>query len=232
MAYVDLDEIDQVFQGRWFWSSHSPNLAWFRRQDYLGGDSGSIAEQVREVVLAAGGPEPKGSIRLLTHLRYFGYCFNPVSFYYCFHPDGKQIQTIVAEITNTPWNERKTYVLIPENDERLANMHRYCFAKTFHVSPFMPMDLLYDWRFSEPEEKLNVHMRLEQEDTKVFDASLNMTRYPMNGYHLARALLMFIPMSIKVIAGIYYEAMKLKLKGLPVYDHPDTTKPEDGDLRS
>jgi uncharacterized protein len=230
MVYLDLEEIDQVFQGRWFWSSDSPNLAWFRREDYLGGDSGSIADKVREVVLAAGGPEPKGPIRLLTHLRYFGYCFNPVSFYYCFMPDGKKIQTIVAEITNTPWNERKTYVLIPENDVPLANMHRYCFPKTFHVSPFMPMNLLYDWRFSEPDEKLNIHMRLEQEGKKVFDASLNMKRYPMSGYQLARALLMFIPMSIKVIAGIYIEAMKLKLKGIPVYDHPDTLKPEDGDL--
>lgn len=221
MVYLDLDDIDRVFNGRWFWSTRGPNLAWFRREDYLGGGAALLAAKVREVVLDAGGPEPQGPIRMLTHLRYFGYCFNPVTFYYCFDTSGQSVESIVAEITNTPWKERKAYVLIPSSDEVEARIHRFCFPKSFHVSPFMPMDIDYDWRFSVPGDDLNVHMNLEREGARLFDATLTLERQPIDGWHLAKALLSFPPMTLKVIAGIYWEALWLKVKGVPVFDHPD-----------
>jgi DUF1365 family protein len=223
MVYLDLDEIETVFQGRWFWSCRGPNLAWFRRMDYLGQDNSSLRETVANRVIEAGGPRPRGPIRMLTHLRYLGYGFNPVSFYYCFTPDGKAVESIVAEITNTPWDERKAYVLTPVMDEPHAGMHRYQFPKSFHVSPFLPMDLDYDWRFSTPAETLNVHMRLNREDHKVFDATLKMEAQPMSSGPMARALLGYPLMTLKVIGGIYLEALKLKLKKIPVFDHPATS---------
>jgi DUF1365 family protein len=221
MLYLDLDELDQVFKTRWLWSSHGPNLAWFRREDYLGGAGCSLKDAVRATVSNADGPLPEGPIRMLTHLRYFGYCFNPVTFYYCFDPSGHHVQSIVAEITNTPWNERKAYVLIPELDEPIGSLHRYRFPKNFHVSPFLPMDLDYDWRFQEPGENLDVHMTVKKDQEKLFDASLHLKSQPLNGQNLGRSLLSLLPMTLKVVGAIYWEALRLRLKGIPVYDHPE-----------
>lgn len=220
MVYLDLDEIETVFVGHWFWSTRFPNLAWFRREDYLGQDQRSLRETVIQRVIEAGAPRPEGPIRMLTHLRYFGYGFNPVTFYYCFTRDGQSIQSIVAEITNTPWNERKTYVLTPSLDESQSDMHRYQFPKSFHVSPFLPMDLHYDWRFSTPSQTLNVHMRLNRDETKIFDASLRLDSAPFTSMTMARALCGYPLMTFKVIVGIYFEALRLKIKKTPVFEHP------------
>lgn len=222
MVYLDLDEIETVFRGHWFWSSRGPNLAWFRREDYLGESRSSLREAVCDTVTEAGGPRPRGAIRMLTHLRYFGYGFNPVTFYYCFTPDGQSVESIVAEITNTPWDERKAYVLTPEIDTVHAGMHRYQFPKSFHVSPFFPMDLDYDWRFSTLAKSLNVHMRLDRKGNKVFDATLKLESQPLSTGPMAHALLSYPLMTLKVIGGIYLEALKLKLKKIPVFDHPAT----------
>ena len=86
--YLDLDEVDRIFAGRWLWSNGRGNIAQFRRSDYLGPAELTLAEAVRQRVEHATGHRPSGPIRLLTHLRYFGYVFNPVSFYYCFAADG------------------------------------------------------------------------------------------------------------------------------------------------
>ncbi|TXH18822.1 MAG: DUF1365 domain-containing protein, partial [Gammaproteobacteria bacterium] len=108
--YLDLDEVDAVFRERWLWSVERPNLASFRRRDFLGDPAQPLAEAVRDRVERASGERPGGPVRLLTHLRYAGYSFNPVSFYYCHAADGA-LHSIVAEITNTPWKERHRYVL-------------------------------------------------------------------------------------------------------------------------
>lgn len=100
--YLDLDEVDAVFRGRWLWSVGRRNLAEFRRADFLGPAEQPLKEAVKDRVEAAIGERPAGPVRLLTHLRYAGVVFNPVSFYYCFDADGETLHSIVAEITNTP----------------------------------------------------------------------------------------------------------------------------------
>src|SRR5690606_11175466 len=111
MVMIDLAERTQVFRGRWFWSATRPALAWLRRADYLGDPAIDLHEAVRRRVHEATGQRPAGPIRMLTHLRSFGHCFNPVTFYYCLHADGERLDCILAEITNTPWRERHSYVL-------------------------------------------------------------------------------------------------------------------------
>ena len=176
--YLDLDEVDRVFAGRWLWSVGRRNLAEFRRSDYLGSPRQPLSDAVRDYAARVLGRRPEGPVRLLTHLRYAGYVFNPVSFYYCYAPDGETLDCIVAEITNTPWRERQAYVLPIGAAGRQGQLWTWDFAKTFHVSPFIGMNRRYDWRFSAPGRNLRVHMRVLNEESAEFDASLVLERRP------------------------------------------------------
>jgi DUF1365 family protein len=224
MLYLDLDELPRVFNGRWLWSSRRPALAWFRRADYLGDPAVPLAESVRDLVEQRTGRRPSGPVRLLTHLRFFGYVMNPVSFYYCFDTTGTFVETIVAEITNTPWGERHSYVLSAAESRSTNATQRFRFPKEFHVSPFMQMEQLCDWRFSAPGQRLVVHMENFERRGKLFDATLAMKRDPLNGRSLARALALHPWMTAKVAAGIYWQALRLYLKRVPFHPHPAKRK--------
>jgi len=228
MVYLDLAELDRVFAGRWFWSVRRMALARFRREDHLGDPSVPLEDAVRDLVAERTGQRPDGPIRLLTHLAYFGYGFNPVSFYYCFDAADTRVETIVAEVNNTPWGEQHCYVLDQAHAPRQGALARHQFDKDFHVSPFMPMEIGYDWMFGDPAEDLVVHMILNsrpdaaggQERQKMFDATLHLQRRPITGASLAGVLVRFPFMTLKVIFGIHWHALRLWLKGVPVFTHP------------
>jgi uncharacterized protein len=220
MLYLDLAELPQLFDGTPFWSARRPAPAWFKRSDYLGPQTLPLEEAVRTLVAARTGLRPEGPIRLLTHLRYFGYCMNPVSFYYCFNAAGDVLETIVAEITNTPWGERHQYLLRVAPSE--ARLKHFEFDKGFHVSPFLPMDMQYRWCFSDPKRRLFVNMENYRSDKRIFAATLNLRQVPLNPGSLLRVLASYPFLTLKVAAGIYWQALKLYLKRTPVFAHPDS----------
>jgi DUF1365 family protein len=231
MVYLDLAELDTVFQGRWLWSSRRAALARFDRRDHLGDPNVSLDQAVRDLVERETGCRPQGPIRLLTHLRYFGHGFNPVSFYYCFNAVGDGIECMVAEVNNTPWGEQHCYVLRQPTNGRAGRFQRYVSDKVFHVSPFMPMQLTYDWGFSMPGEKLSVHMALREAANspgaaanKIFDATLQLEHAPVTGAQLAKVLLRFPLMTLQVVAAIHWQALKLWVKRVPVHTHPAKLK--------
>ncbi len=225
MMYLDLAELPELFRRRWLWSSDRFALAQFRRSDHLGDPSVPLDQAVRDLVAQRTGTRPAGPIRLLTHLRYFGYCFNPVSFYFCFDAADARLETIVAEVNNTPWGERHCYVLTDSMNMGREHNKRYRFEKAFHVSPFMEMDLGYDWRFTMPGERLAVHMENEKDGRRLFDATLALERTEIDGGSLARALLTYPLMTAKVVGAIYWQALRLWLKRCPVYIHPAKEAP-------
>jgi DUF1365 family protein len=234
MSFIDLAELPDLFEDRWLWSARRPNLAWFRRADFLGPAHLPLDVAVRDLVEQRTGRRPAGPIRLLTHLRFFGFSFNPVSFYYVYDERDARVETIVAEITNTPWKERHAYVLPVSTAKRSGReAWRYRFDKQFHVSPFMPMDMRYEWRFGAPGDGLHVHMENwsrengGREAGAVFDATLNLARVPMTAGALARALLRFPLIPLRIVALIHWQALKLLWKRVPFHTHPSKIEPHE-----
>lgn len=225
MVYLDLDELEAVFADRLLWSTRGPNLAWFRRADHYGDPQIPLDVAIRDLCEARTGQRPRGPIRLLTHLRYLGHCFNPVSFYYCFAPDGRTLETIVAEVNNTPWHERHMYVLSEADNLGTPEHLRFAFPKAFHVSPFLGMDMDYVWRFAVPADRLVVHMENHQQGQCVFAATLSMARRPLDGRELARVLLLRPLMTVKVVAAIHLQALRLLARGARFFPHPRMATP-------
>lgn len=220
MAYLDLAELDRVFAGRWLWSARRPALAWLKRADHYGDPDRPLDACIRDLVAERTGRRPDGPVRLLTHLRYFGHCFNPVSFYYCFDASDTRVETIVAEVNNTPWKEQHCYVL-PRSEATVRGAAQgFSMHKAFHVSPFLPMEQDYEWRFVEPDDRLIVHMKNIEEGRTRFDATLTLERREITGASLARALARFPLMTVRVVALIHWQALRLWIKGATFHTHP------------
>jgi DUF1365 family protein len=178
---------------------------------------------VRDVVERDTAARPTGPIRLLTHLRSFGHCFNPVSFYYCIEPGGERVQALVAEVTNTPWGERHAYVLEGEQG-RYGGLDGQV-DKALHVSPFMGMDHRYEIHAAAPARTLSVHIASRRADATVFDATLALRRRELTRASMAGITARYPLATVRVLALIYAHAVGLKLARMPVHRHPQAGRP-------
>ncbi|MGI8711848.1 MAG: DUF1365 domain-containing protein [Solirubrobacteraceae bacterium] len=217
LTYIDLEELPSLLGGRLL--ARGPGSLRFRRRDYLGGRAGadSLDVAVRDAVQQQTAWRPDGPIRLLTQLRSFGLCFNPVSFYYCLDHAGQRVRCVLAEVTNTPWGERQSYVL----DETDAGVIRGSFPKRLHVSPFMGMDHDYRARAGTPADTLSVHIESRRAGQTAFDATLSLRRRELTRAAVARLSARFPFATLRTLALIYGHAVGLKLAGARIHPHPD-----------
>lgn len=227
LMYLDLDELPGVLDSYPLWSARRRAPARFRRADFMGDPAQPLDECARDAVEAATGARPAGTVRLLSGLRYLGHSFNPVSFYYCFDSAGERVEAVVADVENIPWGERHPYVLA--RGEREGPVLSDELDKTLHVSPLMGMDQTYGFRATEPGERLAVHIESRPEAAaggKSFDATLNLRRRELSRPLLLGLLARYPAMSLQVVAKIYAQSLRLKLKGARYFPHPEGRKPK------
>lgn len=220
MLYLDLDELSTAFSQGWLWSAKRSAVVWFRRADYLGDARVPLDVAVRHRLESEGIERCGGPIRVLTQPRYFGFLMNPVSFYFCFDRGGTPLRAVIAEVTNTPWGERHSYVLAGDALTSDGEQKSLRLSKQLHVSPFMPMDMEYQWRLTAPGAGLQIDIRNYGQSRHVFSASLRLKRREWCAAELWRALWRYPFMTQRIAVGIYWQAFRLWWKGCPVYRHP------------
>ncbi|UTA48637.1 DUF1365 domain-containing protein [Simiduia sp. 21SJ11W-1] len=232
MAYLDLDELDALCARSPFWSCTRAALFWIRRQDYFGDPAISLKQAVHNKVHAALGFRPMGPVRMLTNPRCFGVRMNPITVFYVFDKKGEQLEAVLAEVTNTPWDKRHVYVL----DYRAAAVNQWVtFGKELHVSPFMPLSQYYRWKTHLPGDDVRILLQnfavgeAQPEEVartrKVFEAQLALVREPATSRVLNSLVLRFPWMTLKVAAAIYWQALKLWLKGAKFYSYQEPDAP-------
>lgn len=216
MALIDLDELDALLDG--VLVRPSAGIVRFRRDDYLGDAHRPLVDEVRALVRSRLGRAPGGPVRVLTHLRSLGHCFNPVSFYYCLTPDAAGLEALVAEVTNTPWGERYAYVFQPTVDREAFVGHA---DKMLHVSPFMDMDQHYECATSVPSSTVTVRFTSRGPNgSPVLQARLSLRRRPITRRALLTSVLRNPGGTRRVLFLIYLHAAWLRAKGVRIRAHP------------
>jgi DUF1365 family protein len=241
LLYLDLRELEHVFDGSRLWSVDAHAPVQFRRRDHLGPEDEALEHSVARLVEARLGRKPRGPIRLLTSPRYLGLVFNPISLYYCFDERGEELDALVAEVTNTPWGERHCYVLDlaaegEAGSERPTRASRQT-AKIFHVSPFMEMAMSYDWRIATPGQTLTFSIRNELSDrppaanrafgVPFFQADLALNRREIDPSSLRASFWRAPFQSGRILLGIYRQAFRLAWRRVPFVKHPARRWPRD-----
>ena len=216
MMYLDLSELDKVLSLSPWWSKKKWRPARFERSDFLGDTALSLDKAIRNRVYEASGEQLKGPIRMLANLRYFGFNMNPITSYYCFD-EHENLTHIVAEVTNTPWKERTSYVLKCDPEKRIQHLS---FQKEMHVSPFNPMNMTYLWTCNNPANVLSLNLETMFDDERHMDATMALKRREINAGSLSGILIKHPWMTAKVASAIYWQALKLGIKKSPIYDHP------------
>jgi DUF1365 family protein len=236
LTYLDLGELPELLDPYPLWSARRRAVARFRRADFMGDPERPLDECARDLVEAETGARPAGPVRLLAGLRYLGHSFNPVSFYYCFDSAGERVEAVVADVENIPWGERHAYVLA--RGEREGPVLSDEMDKALHVSPLMGMDQTYAFRAGEPGERLAVHIESRpgrgntagpaapgERPRRSFDATLSLRRRELSRPLMASILARYPALSLQVVARIYAQSLRLKLKGARYFPHPRGAKP-------
>jgi DUF1365 family protein len=218
---LDLDEIGSLSQRLKLFSCNRFNLFSFFDRDHGDGSGRPLRGYVEQHLRAAGLETDGGAIRVLCMPRLLGYVFNPLSVYYCHRRDGG-LQAVLYEVNNT-FGERHSY-LIPVQDGGGAGSVDHRCEKQFYVSPFASMGMHYKFRLNPPDDKLFLHITASDARGPVIVAAFSGRRRPLTDGQLARMFFLYPLLTLKVVAGIHWEALLLWIKCVRIQEHP--TPPE------
>jgi len=213
---VDLDELPSLHKELTFFSHNRFNLFSFWDKDYGGGIDTPLAQYSRNTLREAGLDLADGSVKLLCYPRLFGYAFNPLSVYYCYNP-ADELKAIIYEVSNT-FGERHSYLIKVDQDGNRPVRHS-C-KKDFYVSPFMDMDATYHFRITPPTNRVTVFIDQHDGEGSLLKACFSGHSKALSDKFLMSLLLRYPLMSVKVIGGIHWEALKLWRKGLKIFARP------------
>lgn len=213
----DLDEIDRIDARCRLFSRNRFNLFSFHDRDF-GDRSGNPLRPQIEALMRRAGQEPDGGpIRLLTMPRMLGHVFNPLSVWFCHHRDGS-LATIVYEVTNT-FKERHSYVIPVAAGQGGEPLIRQSCDKSFYVSPFMDIDMRYDFTVEPPMERTRVVVAGGDAQGPLIVAAFSGQRRELSDGALLKAFLRHPLLGLKVVAGIHVEALWLFLKRIGIRRH-------------
>jgi hypothetical protein len=212
---LDLDEIDALAGRLRLFSRLRFNVFSFHDCDHGQQSAEPLRLQVERHLHAAGISLDGGAIRLFCMPRVFGYAFNPLSIYFCYHADG-MLKALIYEVRNT-FGERHSYLIPVTRDD---NVIRQNCDKRFYVSPFMEMDLLYDFRVVAPGDRVTVAITASNAQGPVIAAALGGRRLPFTDEVLLRLAARMPLVTFKVIAAIHWQALKMWWKGFVLVPRP------------
>jgi len=213
---LDLEELDQLHTRLRLFSHNRFNLFSFYDQDHGDGSERPLIEQVRQTLHEHDLDLGNGRIELLCYPRLLGYVFNPLSVFYCYDEQDR-LRVILYEVSNT-FNQKHNY-LIPVADPE-QRVIRQCCNKAFYVSPFIGMATRYHFRLQPPGKRVAVCIRQTDDDGPVLHATFTGQRLPLSDHHLLRTFLRHPLMTLKVISGIHWEALRIWRKQVPLQPRP------------
>ena len=216
---LDLDELHNWMQASRLWQHNRWGVFAIKDQDYINSEQQPIKDKVSDYIEKQTGQPFTGRVYLFTHPRFLGYGFNSVNFYLCY--SGDRLQHIISEINNTPWGEKHLYFHDCGQPDDSGYGWSFAFRKAFHISPFVSMDIDYDWCFKVTARTFGVHMTLHQKGVKLMQVVLDTKITPAVENSIRRNVLKRPFQPWKMSAGIYWQAFKLWLKKIPFIPHPE-----------
>ncbi len=231
-SLLDLDLLSANCRKFKFFSKERWNIFSFRQKDFFNYENLSNKQSIQNLILNKTGRQFEGKVLLLSHLRFLGFNFNSVSFYFCINEQG-ELEHILSEITNTPWGERHPYLLSCDNSSERGDCYIFNFNKEFHISPFVSMEMDYQWLFKIQNDQLRIHMKVikkssaenhdlasAKQKSKVIDVTFTGKHIPLSQNNLNSMILRHPFQPLKMVWRIYWQALKLWLKKTPFYLHP------------
>ncbi|MEM9103429.1 MAG: DUF1365 domain-containing protein [Pseudomonadota bacterium] len=216
MFYLWLEELEHLQSHiKGFHLNKRWGLACFNQEDHFPNNEKSLYKNIQSIIKEQTGDDYQGKIAILSHLRYCRFYFSPLNVYYCWDTAGTRILYTVAEVSNTPWLQKTWYVNTMKDD-----MNTEDTQKSFHVSPFLPMDMRYQWRFNQPLEKLLIGINNWRDDQLYFSASMKLKKTPLTTKNLMKTLTRYPIITVQIVVKIYWQAAKLWIKKIPYYPLP------------